>query len=86
VDVVVHNYECIQHHAGGVQVIGQLAKKSPPVVIAPEDHVATVAAAGHVIDGVGKVNSGRSSHNRPEYHYCLPPATAGELEKLNFKV
>ena len=62
VDVVVHECKSIQIDGTKAQVVGQLREESLAVVIAVEDVRSAVAAAGHMIDGVGKINAWRARH------------------------
>ena len=64
--MVVHKYVSVEHHGSGAEVVGQLPEKPLSVRIAPKDHVPAVAAAGDVVNCIGEINSGRSSH---DYHH-----------------
>ncbi len=61
-DVVAHACKSVQIDATKTQVVGQLREESLAVVIAVEDVRSAVAAAGHMIDGVGRINSWRARH------------------------
>ena len=43
-------------------MVGQLGEESLAVVVAVEDVRSAVAAAGDMIDGVGKINAWRARH------------------------
>ena len=61
-DVVAHECKSVQIDGTKTQVMGQLREESLAVVIAVEDVRSAVAAAAHMIDGVGKINSWRARH------------------------
>jgi len=60
--VVVHKDESVQVHGAQVQVVRQLREEALPVLISVEDIGPAVAAAGDMIDGVGKINAWRTWH------------------------
>ena len=55
--MVVEQNVGVEHDAREVQVLRQLGEEALAVVVAEEDRRAAVAAAGHVIQGVGKVDA-----------------------------
>lgn len=72
VEMVVHQHEAVEHNPGRMDGVAKLGQEPLPVLVRPEDPLPAVAAAGHVVEGIGEVNSGRSCHV-PQYS---PPGRA----------
>ncbi len=60
--MVVEQDISVEHDGREVQVVGQLPEESLAVIVAPEDLGATIAAAGHMIDGVRKIDAWWTRH------------------------
>ena len=60
--MVVHEGKGVQIDGTEPQMVGQLREESLAVLVAVEDVRAAVAAAGDMIECVGKINAWRARH------------------------